>query len=190
MESFRLWPRTRFLFGVFAAIALAHPVQAHNTWWSTIGAAGIVDEASVGKVLMHDTGSATLRSGFIGTAQIRYPIPYKIDMTGENPDGGERPLWNVHMLVRDTGRNARVVVTLLRVDEHSGEVTTIATWNSNTDQGFGLEGSPNYRDAWIDNGRLEIDFAPERSAYFIDVKLTRTASTGDPGIRLIKIGGY
>ena len=173
---------------VMAALFCSCASQA-SAQWSAIGATAVVDEASVGKVVMNDTGSIAMAPRVVGTVQVRWQIsPFTVaDST--------RDLC-LRVRVRDLGATDRVVVRVREMTVFNGTVNTLATWDSNTAADFAgtpfeMEGNVNYRMGVVcplRRGGQELrepEWFPR--SYFVDATMTRTDATGNPGVMAIRI---
>lgn len=98
--------------------------------WGMAANQGILDDSSLSLVSFSDTGSAFIKSGISSaTAQLRYPILPVGQVGVEQTDGS----WCLGMQYRDTGAGARVIVTLKSIDHWGGQITTYATFDSDTE---------------------------------------------------------
>lgn len=169
--------------------------------WSTVGATGIVDESSRDNVVFYDTASAAIRRSLnSATVRLRYAIPNARQVWDENVPGTDDNA-NLCMFVsaRDTGSAARVVVKLQEVHNFSGTVTTLVTWDSDVDETyfgerFETQGDTSYRPGLaclgIHNGVFRRALDGWNNAYFVEVTMSKSASDGNPGIKLIKLQHY
>jgi hypothetical protein len=175
---------------VGAAVTMGVGVYAQGPGqpWTSIGAAGSVDEADAGKVVVYDTGSIALASSSrSATAVVRYNVvatPGLVPAALNDPD---EPTLDLRASIRDTGQTARVVVRLQQMDRASGAITTIAAIDSDT---FESEAS----DAYVERGCLvriqgvsQTRLDCSRNVYFVDVRLMKTAASGNPGVKFVSI---
>ncbi len=173
-----------------AVICWRTPLRADfDQYWNAIGAAGIADESSTSLVSFNDTGSVSIKSSVnTATAQLRYPVHPIGVMTRDLSSTGDR--WCLGMQYRDTGSTSRVIVSLKAVtffiDVALPPVQTLGTLDSKV---YGDTGT-DYR--WVLNcdltgGGVPItSFFTSNMAYFIDVKLIKTASDGNPGLKVLQ----
>jgi hypothetical protein len=179
------------------------PTPDFNRIWTTVGSAGTVDEASTNKVLLdHSTAqlgrlliiqpaarSAKRRAGVIGaqleSAVIRYNVT-PVDGFFVFPQVSFPNSAGVELRVRflNSGGGAKVIATLIEVDQATGVETTRMIFDStgsavsNAYQlGFKAECGPTWR----------FDF--KNKAYYIEATLTHSAfGIGSAaGIQMIKI---
>ena len=182
-----------FLFTVLGGVlVLSTPAQAQ---WSTAGNTAITDETSDGVVLRNNSGAIALASGFVGTAQLRWPMPHVpgLDDTRSTSGSYHLCLW---VRVRDTGSTDRVVIRLQELTDGDGTLRTLATFDSSTSVDFAgtpfeIEGNTNYRSGVVcplRRGSTELFGLDWRfRTYFVDALMSRTASTGNPGIMAVKV---
>jgi hypothetical protein len=140
--------------------------------WTTIGAAGIVDEADQGMEVFRD-GWVTMREDMTGTLNLRYNVT-----AVEGLFGGEGAELGVRF--RDNGAKAQVVVRLLRYSLETGDTTTLLTLDSDD---FSARAEFQLRTV-VDCG-LRFNFFPY--AYFMDIELRKTAATGRPVLGIIQL---
>jgi len=148
--------------------------RAHAVWrdWTTIGAAGTVDESDQG-LLDFGEGWVTMRKNVTGTLNLRYNV-----MAVNGLFGGEGV--ELGVLFNDNGADAQVVVRLQQVALETGERTTLLTLDSNefsARNGFQLQTE-------VDCG-LRFNFFPY--AYYLDVELRKTQATGIPGVAILQL---
>jgi hypothetical protein len=178
-----------FLFSVLIASA---PISAQIVpqYWSVTASTGIADESSISKVAFNEAGSAYFKSGASGTIELRYPVV----PTGElekTKAGTSEGFFCLDVIYRDTGAGSRVVARLKSTD--GGTVTTHLTFDSDSlpPTGNAYDSNANTGDPICGprnaDGSVMTFFDTERRAYFVEVLLTKTTSTGTPGIRVIKI---
>jgi hypothetical protein len=155
---------------------------AEMGFWSTVGAAGIVDEDSTSKVIFHDSGSAAVRPGVAsGTVKLRYPVT-----NGPAELEGFDPTVCMRLSVRDTGASARVVVQLVAINAVTGVRSGLGTFDS--DQRL-TTGSDQYRAIVVCGLSQPEEVSPLHSfdhakySYHVDVTLIRSDSAGNPGIK-------
>jgi hypothetical protein len=163
-------------------------LAAQDMWvWSQPGATGIVDDESTWAVALNDTSSASIRSSVsTATAKLRYPVtggPARLD--------GFDPAICMRLSVRDTGPTARVVARLKAVNFASGQQFLLGSYDSDERQ---LPPSAQYQTAITcpmsnaSGGTLQ-GFNYGDFSYYIEVELTKTDATGNPGIRFVGLSG-
>ena len=140
--------------------------------WTTIGSAGLVDEADRGKILF-DGSIVTFKPGAEGMLNLRYNVVAVDGLFGG--DGVE-----LGVRFRDNGSDARVVVRLRRYALEPGESTTLLTLNSNN---FGPQ--ENFQLRTEVDCSLRFNFFDY--AYFLDVTLTKTGDAATPALGVIQL---
>jgi hypothetical protein len=156
--------------------------QTFSTW-GMAGNQGILDDSSIGLVSFSDTGSVFIRSGISSaTAQLRYPI-LPVGAVGEDQTG--HGSWCLGVQFRDTGAGARVIATLKSVNHFGGIVTSYGSFDSDLGiaTGDAYETSVNCRIADPANGAGITFFNTLGRAWFVDVRLIKTSSTANPGLK-------
>jgi len=192
VPRFNSW--TNFsLFAVIGAVFfLATPAAAQ---WSAPGNTATADESSEHAVVRNDAGSIALASGFVGTAQLRWPLTHVPGLDDDRATSGpyQLCLW---VRVRDTGSADRVVIRVQELTDGDGRLRTLATWDSSTAVDFAgtpfeMEGNTDYRAGVVcplRRGSTELFGLDWRfRTYFVDATMSRTASSGNPGIMVVKV---
>jgi hypothetical protein len=170
---------------VLSVLIASAPLAAQVVpqYWSVVASTGIADESSTSKVSFADAGSAFFKSGATGTIQLRYPVIPSGELE-KVKDGQSEGFFCLDVIYRDTGPGSRVIVRLLSTD---GEfLTEHMTFDSDTlpATGTAYESNGNMGDPVCGSPRF---FDTARRAYFVEVLLTKTTSTANPGVRVIKI---
>ena len=171
-----------FVAALAVVVAPTLTSGAEMGFWSTVGAAGIVDEDSTSKVILHDSGSAAVRPGIAtGTVKLRYPVT-----NGPAELQGFDPVVCMRLSVRDTGPTARVLVQLVAINAVTGVRSVLGTFDS--DQRF-TTGSDQYRAIVVCGLGQPEEISPLHSfdhakySYHVDATLIRSDSAGNPGIK-------
>ena len=181
--------RTRLVFTLVASAAVLAPSHLRADaaqFWNAIGAVGIADESSASLISFSDTGSVTVRSSVVsGTAQLRYPVYIVGNMAKDLSPINDR--WCLGMQYRDNGDHAQVIVALKSVNHFTGEVVTYGTIDSKTmpDTGTAYQTTFNCTLTNRDGTPLQ-NFTSGGVAYYVDVKLIKTASDGNPGLKSLQ----
>jgi hypothetical protein len=177
--------------GLAIAFLTAVTLVAQDVWsWSMPGNTGVVDDESTWAVALNDAGSASIRSSVpSATIKLRYAVTGgPAQLTGSDP---AMCMW---FDVRDTGAAAQVIAKLIAFD-HGGQQWLLGVFDSDTAQPP-LEPSVNYQRRGVCGLR-----APQQSpasllgfdymnfAYYFEVTLVKTDSSGNPGIRFVGMTG-
>lgn len=166
------------------ALTLAFLVCAGNAWalapWTTVGSAGVVDEADAAKVSM-SAGIAQILP--TAPASTTVTLRYNVTATSDLDNGGVNKYLDVRF--RDNGANARVVATLREYNYLTGVTNTLLTMDSNT-----LPANAGFQIGTAQDGCAGSRFDFDNNAYFIEVVLTRTATTGTPAVAVMTVGDY
>jgi hypothetical protein len=148
--------------------------------WTTVGSAGIVDEADR-HLVAFNLATATMRPSAVGTLKLRYNI-VAVDGLFGRPCAGGRFRAELGVRFRDNGNEARVIVRLKRYSLVTGDIDTLLMLNSNNYRprnGFQLQ-------TMVDiDPRLRFDFFD--FAYFMDVELRKTTTAGTPALDIIQL---
>jgi len=179
-----------FCLSAVAALSLAvTPVSASfRQTWSAIGTVGIADAANEAVLTRSDTGSVFIKSSVASaTAHLRYPVVPVGDMTQTTEEVGGA--FGLRVLMRDTGSTARVVVSLKSVNVYTGAITTYATLDSDKEpeSGTGTQYFKAERPLSNPDGTLMSSFFTYSEAYYVDVLMTKTASSGNPGVKIVQV---
>ena len=177
---------------LFAAIMCAATGQV-SAFWSMPGTTGTVDESGASKLLLNDTGSASIRSSVTGMVRIRYAVTVNhVHAPWDDPD----PDWKMCMrlMVRDTGPGSRVLARLKRIAYWTGEQMTLGSfdsdvWLSEQNDQYQATGSCDLRDPDANGGSggrlLNVDLS--RYSYYVEVDLIKTDLSGNPGIKQVML---
>jgi hypothetical protein len=105
--------RVRIAAVVFSLVAAAATLHAD---WTVVASTGTVDEADLGKIVLNNDGSASIRSTISSTsAKIRFNVTENPFLMPPQP-GTEAGGLIFAMRVRDNGAGARVFATLKRIE--------------------------------------------------------------------------
>jgi hypothetical protein len=190
-------PLSLVFYLLILTLASAHAqTPEKDRIWTTIGSAGTVDVADVGKVFFDKSkvqmgrvaviqGAVNKRRAIVGQLQsavIRY------DVTAV--DGLFRPIvpsFGPQLTLRylDTGPNARVVAKVVEVDLANGAETVFLTFDSN-----GSPAGTNYQTDLTQPRCAGWRFDFQHKAYYIEATLTTSVLTvgSAAGIQMIKLG--
>lgn len=106
--------RVRFTAILFSLVAAAPVLHAD---WTGVGSTATIDEGDLGKIMLNNDGSASIRSTISSTsAKVRFNVTSNQGIDLFIPRPGEE-IGNLvfTMRVRDNGAGARVIATLKRI---------------------------------------------------------------------------
>lgn len=160
---------------LLATVVAGHatPAGAQLRMWTSVGSAGTVDEADAA-LASFNGAVASVKSTKTGTLNIRYNV-----VAVDGLFGGD----GIYLLMRfrDTGAGARVVARLKRVNLATGVTTTLLTADSDA-----VAGNPDFQVGEVSNCSGGPDFFA--NAYFVDVEITKTSETANPGLGALQVG--
>jgi hypothetical protein len=178
----------RLLSFISAVTVMAWASVASAQIWTTAGITGIVDEADGNIHSFNSTGSVSIKSSVAsGTLDIRFPVQTVPDLLV--PQQGDCP--EMRVALRDTGPGARVLIRLMRLGValgHEGQLTTLATIDSNTLPPIADPTRYRAHRACLSSppdGEFIFDFA--FYTYYFDVQLIKTTSAANPGLMSLQI---
>jgi hypothetical protein len=178
-----------FPFSALVVLSLSSltALASYPQTWAVIGAAGIADESSTSLISLSDTGSVSIKASVVSArAQLRYPIVPVGDMLKTRTEMAGQ--WALGVVYRDTGATARVIVTVKSVNLATGAVRTYATFDSNAVAEFGDQYFRGAALLHAPGGTAPLEsFLTYTEAYYADVQLIKTDSTGNPGVKAIQI---
>ena len=187
-SSFRLGQRTVLLLTLILVITTASSAQI----W--IASTGTVDDGSTGTYLFTG-GVATIKPTVLDGFTI---IRYNVLPVGDLIQPITQPCCESRALMvryQDDGPGAQVLITLKRYNVHTGQVTTLLTFDSNKfpqKSGF-QEPVPTISDGSFFNfnfaeGPTEgLQDLGGDSAYYIEAQLIRSMAGGNPALASIRI---
>jgi hypothetical protein len=192
VPRFNFWTNVSLFAVVASVLFLSTPAEAQ---WNAPGNTAVADESSEHIVVRNDAGSISLAAGFVGTAQLRWPLTHVpgLDDTRATSGSYQLCLW---VRVRDIGSTDRLVIRVRELTDGDGTLRTLATWDSSTAVDFAgtpfeMEGNTDYRSGVVcplRRGSTELFGLDWRfRTYFVDASMSRTASTGNPGIMVVKV---
>lgn len=154
------------------ALSLLIVSAAHATW-STVGAAGTIDNDDLNLYSIDTTtGLLVFAPGTTGVLNVKYNV------TGGNEISGSNALL---VRFRDNGAASRIVLQLKRYSLINGVTSTVATLDSNN---FSANS------AWQTQQVCFLHaFDFENHAYFINAELTRNSTTATTGLGAALITG-
>jgi hypothetical protein len=186
--------RVSLLAAMLACAAAVATVQAD---WSTIAAAGAIDEGDRGKVVFNNDGSASIRPTISSTsAKLRFPVVKTPSLLVPIPRPDELGSLVFVMRARDNGPAARVIATLKRVTlgyyggpERSDIAAVIdSELHPQVDRWVTVTGTLNSC-CWIRNavtgGAEALNFLD--SVYFVEVQLIKNSADGNPGVLSVAV---
>jgi hypothetical protein len=152
---------------------LAGTAHAQDHPWTTVGSAGVVDEADTG-IVEFVAGEARVPAGAAANSvlNLRYNV-----VSLEGMDGPGFQILRVRF--RDNGNAARVQLALRQYNSSTGLTSTVATFDSNT---YAAAVGYQTRSACI---AINWDFVD--GPYFIEATLTKSAAGGQPALGTIQL---
>jgi len=149
-------------------------------FWSMPGVTGVVDESSMRQVVFYDTGSAGVRRDLArGTVKLRYPVT-----NGPSSFEGFDAAPCMKVSARDTGASARVIVRFQRIKVATGARHTLATYNSDVkvpSDRYQIGGVCRLEDPETGGDFRGFNYADYN--YYVEVEMTKTDASGNPGIK-------
>ena len=174
-----------FAFATLVAVGVSTAEAQIPDPWTTVGAAGSVDEADTGLVLLGSPGSGavTMRPTLLGTVRIRYNV---VAVGGLVRGAGLLGLALTSRFL-DRGPTERVFVRLREYGLTSGLIRTLLTLDSND-----YPGIPAWQVQTTADCSANMDFSG--NGYFIEVELTKTPlglfltpPFGRPALGIVKL---
>lgn len=155
-----------------AAILAVGAAQAQSNPWTTVGSAGVVDDADTG-IVDFVAGEARMRSdAAVGSMlNLRYNV---VSLPGFSGPGQ----YVIRSRFRDNGTGANVRLDLRRY-QNNGINSLLATFDSNN---YGASASYQTQ---ADCMLVDWDFST--SAYYIEATLHKSAAGGTPALALIQL---
>ena len=152
--------------------------ELHIQDWTTIAAAGTVDEADTSIVNFNTYIAQILPTAPLpANLDIRYNV-VAVDGLFAGGDG-----YRLTVRFRDNGSAARVVVRLKRYNFDTGTLSTLMTLNSNS---WPASTATQTRSVAVCSPSWGFDF--QTYAYFVETTVTKSATGGNPALAAIKIG--
>jgi hypothetical protein len=155
-----------------AAVLAAGAAQAQSNPWTTVGSAGVVDDADTG-IVDFVAGEARMRGdAAVGSMlNLRYNV---VSLPGFSGPGQ----YLMRARFRDNGAGANVRLDLRRY-ANNGTNSVMATFNSDD-----YSASSNYQ---TQAECLLVDWDFSTSAYYIEATLHKGAAAGTPALGLIQL---
>ena len=178
--------RPQFLALAFAAFAGTLVVHAD---WTGVGSTGVIDEGDLGKIVLNNDGSATIRSTISSTAaKIRFNL---VDSPGLHfpAPGAIAGGLTFTMRALDNGSGARVIATLKRVSLNGFNQTLPQTTDvlATIDSDLAPPSA-----AWQTIGAQHwsvstrgLDFLDH--GYVVEVQLIKHDASGTPGVMGVQL---
>ena len=181
-------PRPQLLALAFAAFASFVGTLVVHADWTGVGSTGVIDEGDLGKIVLNNDGSATIRSTISSTsAKIRFNL---VDSPGLHfpAPGAIAGGLTFTMRALDNGSGARVIATLKRVSLNGFNQTlpqttdVLATIDSDLAppstawQTIGAQHSARFTGLdFLDHG------------YVVEVQLIKHDASGTPGVMGVQL---
>jgi hypothetical protein len=154
---------------------IASPAMASAQSWMAVGSTGTVDDADIP---IFDTVATVVQ------VKSTAPLPSSVDIRYNVVaiDGLLSSTNGVRMWARfrDNGTGARVLVRLFEVPFGTGIPALKLTLNSTSSAA-----APDFQVSSEDGCSVRFDFF--NNAYYVDVTLTKSGATGNPGLQMIKL---
>lgn len=185
------------LLGLAAVSMSAQTGIFPSQGWSMPGVTGVTDKTGLSIAQFNSTGSIQI-SGSVGAAtlMVRYPVSGVACLTGRTPfdpnsDGPDERI-SLRAMIRDTGSDAQVKLTLWQLEAETQKQTVLATINSN----YLVQGSTAYPTPASTEYLPFVAYLPVptdwcfdfgRYVYYVEAQLVKSASTGNPGLKVLQI---
>jgi len=155
-----------------AAAVAAGAAHAQSHPWTTIGSAGVVDEADTG-IVEFMNGEARMRAAAAAGSvlNLRYNV---VSLPGFSGPGH----YDLRVRFRDNGAAARVQLDLRRYN-HTGTTTQVYAFDSNA---FAPAVGYQTRERCI-----AVDWDFDAGAYYFEAALTKSAVGGSPALGTIQL---
>lgn len=166
------------LTAMLVALCVTAPASAQgpdNNCWTSVGSGGTVDDADLDQFTTNLNAVGVRSALSSATVLVRYNVTA---VDGVFVDGKE-----LRVRYTDNGAGARVVARLRQVNINTGSGATLAELDSDD---FAQSPNPQTQAMTI-CGSPELDFAT--FAYFVEVTLVKTASSGTPDVRALRLCG-
>jgi hypothetical protein len=166
-----LHPATVAAIVIAAASAGSASAQTHP--WTSVGSAGVVDEADTG-IVDFVNGEARMRATAAAGSvlNLRYNVVSLQDFSGFGQ-------YLLRVRFRDNGAAARVQLNLRRYNHATGLTTQVAAFDSN-----GFAAAVGYQTRQICLG-TNWDF--NAGPYYIEAALTKSGGDGQPAVGTIQL---
>jgi len=159
---------------LIAALMGSATAWAQNDPWTSVGAAGTVDESDTGLVVFGSIAPGVASMSATGTLNIRYNVVAVGGLFGGD---------NYALIARflDNGADGQVVARLKQYGLNTGATTTLLTLDSND-----FAGSAAFQVRTVTSAcGTSLDFF--NNAYFVDVDIIKTAAAGTPALGILKV---
>jgi hypothetical protein len=169
----------RKLVLVLSVAALSMPAWA-TEWeriWTVSGSTGTVDEADLAEVSLSGAAAEIKASApASATVILRYPV---VAVDHFDPETSYEGI-DLRLRYRDNGTSATVEAFLYERDINTGAIATKIIFSSNSGPQI-----PSYQVGSASLCDLAFDFL--NKFYYVEVRLTRTTSSGTPGIEGLQL---
>jgi hypothetical protein len=163
---------------LLAGMLVAGAASAQSPWTS-IGSAGIVDEADATEV-RYGTTAVDIQPTAAASSSVR--IRYNVTATSDLEEGVNKAMT---VRYRDNGPNARVFVFLYRTDIDTGALSTVLSFDSDT-----RPQSTSYQTGGDGDGCWADGFDFHNYTYHIEVVLQRTSAAGTPTVTALAVADH
>jgi hypothetical protein len=162
------------------AIALGAPSAARAQAfqpWTTVGSAGTVDESSTSLVTL-DGPNALVKKG---SATVRYNV-VAVDGLFSSHAIGMRVRYRATQGIA-VGRDDRVLVRLIRVNQFTGQSATLLVLDSKN-----FSPSPDFETRGVGNCPAPVGFDFSNNVYYIEAQISKQRfSSGVPAVQSIEV---
>ncbi|OZG74733.1 hypothetical protein BTA51_07100 [Hahella sp. CCB-MM4] len=145
--------------------------------WTSVGSAGVVDEADLSEFFMSSGYTGILPAA---PANSSITLRYNVTATGDLENGGVNKRLSARF--RDNGPGARVRLYLREYNYLSGTTTTLLSLDSDT-----VAPSAGFQTLTVSDGCFSTSFNFTRNAYYIEAILSRTTASGTPNLAILRV---
>jgi hypothetical protein len=170
--------RRPLLTATFLVLCLAAPISAQGpetACWTAVGSGGTPDDADL-EQFTTNLNAVGIRSA-ISSAQVL--VRYNITAVDGLLQGSAKQL---SMRYTDNGDNARVVARVRSINVNTGSGVTLAELDSDD---FPSSASAQTQTLSFNCDDPALDFST--NAYYVEVTLIKTATSGAPALRALRI---
>ncbi|WP_020409244.1 hypothetical protein [Hahella ganghwensis] len=163
--------------GVVLASALTAGTAMAASPWTSVGSAGVVDEADLSEFYMSAGFAGILLSA---PANATVTLRYNVTATADLENGGVNKRLSARF--RDNGPGARVRLYLREYNFLTGVTNTLLTLDSDA-----VAPSGSFQTHTVSDGCYSTSFNFSRNAYYVEAILSRTTASGIPNLAIIRV---